>query len=139
MPAHDTTRARAVMEAHMTDEVRIERDPEGTRDDTYDPDTLERVAPDGDLDEVYAGVALITPQRSGRRIVDIGGVPHHVALYAVSILASAAPEVDDLVTVTASDDDELTDRQLTVVEVDYRTVRARRRLLCELVRPAPRA
>jgi hypothetical protein len=95
-----------------------------------DPETLQRVPSLPSL--VYSGPCSAQPAPYGDRIIVLGDEQVVVRKYVVSVEAAAVGiDVDDVVTVTATDDPELQGRPLVVIDITADTFASRRLLVCE--------
>lgn len=80
--------------------------------------------------ELYAGACRLSP--AGNREVDAGDTVVPLRMFNVFLpWDTVGVEVDQVVTITASTDPHLIDRQLRVVDVQGMTDGAYRQLLCE--------
>lgn len=124
--------ARTAAESTMLDTCTVTRDGPGRRDDTFDEETLTYTAPTGDATTVYTGkctCAAIANRGDGSS--SQGGQDIYGDLWQIKIPATAAPQVGDIVTVTASAfDDELVGQEFTVVSVRGGTRAVTRTLRC---------
>lgn len=74
MPGPDLTRATArVQDRVMNDRVRIERDPDRTDDDDFDPLTGTYSRPADDMDHVWTGPFAVLPLAGDRAAPSEGG------------------------------------------------------------------
>lgn len=136
----DLARARRRLEATMVDRCTIGRDPQGTRDDTFDYTTGTYTPPAGDLDPIYDGICMVS--LAGQAVVGQAsggaGTEEYRRAYQVSIPAAYTARIGDTVTVTECDADaDLIGKPLRVRQVQHGTFMARRRLVCELVHGGP--
>lgn len=119
--------ARRLVEKHLTDSCRITRDRQGVYDDVLEMATGRLLTRPLDPEVIYEGPCMVRPTGIGQtvegaRVVERRG-------YAVS-LPHDAPRFrqGDVVTITASADPDLVDRQLVLIDgtqgatLDPRTV-----------------
>lgn len=109
----DLGTARALVQRHLTDRCRVERDVEGKHDDVLNLVSLALVAPSPDTLVIWEGPCLVRPQMVGQtvegaRVIQRGG--YHVRLPhdATRILRG------DRLVVTESADADLVGRALVV-------------------------
>lgn len=109
------TTVRRLLEKHLTDSCRIERDRAGVLDDQLDAGTLRLVPRPNPPEVVWTGPCLIRPTATGQtvegaRVVERRG-------YAVRLPHdSPAFYRGDRIVVTSSDDPQLVGRQLVLEE-----------------------
>lgn len=120
----DLSIARDAARWTMTSTCRIERDAEGTSDDTLDPATLQLTRPVGEPTTVYEGPCMV--RRADQSLdavgrdgeVETGGETRERPGYDVSLPHDAAlPQRNDIVVVLACTDSALVNQRLQVEEV----------------------
>jgi hypothetical protein len=123
------TALRAIATGSMVDECAVTRGAGASTFSPFDPDTGQH---ESDSDDIYTGPCRVQPRATDDRVVNVGEEPTSQRDYTVS-LPWDAPEikVDDLVTVTASNDPLLVDRVLRVLDVAHSTLQTSRELVCE--------
>jgi len=88
----------------MTDLCKIERDEEGTSDDTIDPDTLELSQPDPDFVKIYEGKCYVSSKGWSPQEGMFGADETTTSRFKIGIPADSREIIkDDIVTILASD------------------------------------
>jgi hypothetical protein len=123
----DLTGPRATLEARLVDACAITRDAEREGDDVLDPDTLVLARPSGDTTTIYEGPCLIGPILT-EQVVVVGAREITRRRYRARLPHTApAPQVGDVLTVTAAEyDPELVDASMVVTDVPLRTYQVSR-------------
>lgn len=81
--------------------------------------------------EIYSGACLILPVSAQEQTPEFGGEDINTRRYRVQIAANANVLPDDVGTVgTASLDDDLVGKELTVVDVEFSSRQVARNLMC---------
>ncbi len=122
----------------MSHSCTITVDPQGTRDDVFDPDLGTTAPPASDASTLYTGPYLLTDSGLQDRSDAQGGGTDYAARYTVSVpLSAPLVPLGAVCTLTTSRDASLTGQRLRVVSVSGGTFAIRRRFGCELVSSGP--